>query len=149
MMTILIFSLASILISPNLLYSLSLLVIRLDAEEYKSTLTWPYGEGQYPVSYSTWLVFLLNNSSDLIVTFWSWTVSYYCQPLCILIRYDYKLAVFNHSISLFGYLPETKAKVVEAFEGGGDDVVALSGLRNKARTLLEETDKRYLGKATS
>lgn len=62
-------------------------------------------------------------------------------------RYDYKCAVFNHSISLFGYLPETKAKVVEAFEGG--DVVALSGLRKKAITLLEETDKRYLGKATS
>ncbi|KAK6322170.1 hypothetical protein J4Q44_G00069620 [Coregonus suidteri] len=47
---------------------------------------------------------------------------------------------------------ETKAKVVEAFdEGGGDDddVVALSGLWKKAITLLEETDKRYLGKATS
>lgn len=47
---------------------------------------------------------------------------------------------------------ETKAKVVEAFDEGDDDdeaVVTLSGLRKKAITLLEETDKRYLGKATS
>ncbi|XP_010868662.4 protein AATF [Esox lucius] len=45
---------------------------------------------------------------------------------------------------------ETKAKVVEAFDEGDDeDEVALSGLRKKAITLLEETDKRYLGKATS
>uniref|UniRef100_A0AAZ3SIW8 Apoptosis antagonizing transcription factor n=1 Tax=Oncorhynchus tshawytscha TaxID=74940 RepID=A0AAZ3SIW8_ONCTS len=47
---------------------------------------------------------------------------------------------------------ETKAKVVEAFDEGDDEdeaVVTLSGLRKKAITLLEETDKRYLGKATS
>lgn len=42
--------------------------------------------------------------------------------------------------------------MVEAFDEGDDDdeaVVTLSGLRKKAITLLEETDKRYLGKATS
>ncbi|XP_021474127.2 protein AATF [Oncorhynchus mykiss] len=47
---------------------------------------------------------------------------------------------------------DTKAKVVEAFDEGDDEdeaVVTLSGLRKKAITLLEETDKRYLGKATS
>nr|XP_046175710.1 protein AATF [Oncorhynchus gorbuscha] len=47
---------------------------------------------------------------------------------------------------------ETKAKVVEAFDEGDDEdeaVVTLSGLRKKAITLLEETDERYLGKATS
>ncbi|XP_064837419.1 protein AATF [Oncorhynchus masou masou] len=47
---------------------------------------------------------------------------------------------------------ETKAKVVEVFDEGDDEdeaVVTLSGLRKKAITLLEETDKRYLGKATS
>ncbi|KAL0994180.1 hypothetical protein UPYG_G00118820 [Umbra pygmaea] len=47
---------------------------------------------------------------------------------------------------------ETKAKVIEVFDEGDDDdhdVAALSGLRKKTITLLEETDKRYLGKATS
>ncbi|KAJ7995858.1 hypothetical protein DPEC_G00231080 [Dallia pectoralis] len=45
---------------------------------------------------------------------------------------------------------ETNAKVVDAFDEGDDeDEVAFSGLRKNAITLLEETDKRYLGKATS
>ncbi|KAM3620077.1 uncharacterized protein V6R79_018035 [Siganus canaliculatus] len=44
----------------------------------------------------------------------------------------------------------TKAKVIEGFnEDDGDNEVSLSSLRKSNRSLLSETDKRYMGKAVS
>ncbi|XP_015222870.2 protein AATF isoform X1 [Lepisosteus oculatus] len=46
---------------------------------------------------------------------------------------------------------ETKAKVIEKFDEGEneDGEAAVSGLRQRASALLAETDRRYLGRATS
>ncbi|KAI4875742.1 hypothetical protein NFI96_024257 [Prochilodus magdalenae] len=45
---------------------------------------------------------------------------------------------------------ETRAKVIDKFDEGDDDVdLPSGGLRKRATTLLADTDKRYHGKATS
>lgn len=51
----------------------------------------------------------------------------------------------------FFTLAATKAKVIEKFDEGGeeDDYTSFTGLKKRSTRILEETDRRYAGKATS
>lgn len=77
---------------------------------------------------------------------------YHCLLIWLTVNSHEYLAKINNNIS-FIWTAETKAKVIEKFDEGGDeddDAELLSGnLRRRSVAILADGDRRYCGKATS